>query len=390
MVTKVPKGVWILGIASLLMDASSEMIHSLLPVFMSTTLGLSMTSIGVIEGVAEATSLIVKVFSGLISDYLGKRKLLVVLGYGLAALTKPLFPGAQTASMVFFARFMDRIGKGIRGAPRDALLSDLSPPEHRGATFGLRQSLDTIGAFLGPLLAIFFMLLFAGNIRLVLWLAVIPAILCVLLLILGVEEPPKKNPTQTKSITRIKDLLSVGPGYWRLIALAGVLSLARFSDAFLILKAQATGLSMTYVPLVMVGMNIVYATVAYPIGVLSDRLDRKTILGLGIIFLSIADCILGYASTLGMVGFGLFFWGLHMAFTQGLMAALIADTTPSELRGTAYGVFSFVSGIGLLIASALAGALWDSYGPQATFLMGAGFTILSLIGISFLSLKKQE
>lgn len=387
---KIPRGIWALGFVSMFMDTSSELIHSLLPIFMVSTLGASMTSVGIIEGIAESTALIVKMSSGTLSDYFGKRKLLVMIGYGLAALTKPLFPIANTVSMVFTARVVDRIGKGIRGAPRDALVGDIAPPEIRGACFGLRQALDTVGAFLGPLLAIVGMLLLADNIRMVLWIAVIPAFIAFLLLALGVKEPQQKHAPKAKSPIRIRDIRHAGSAYWQLVAIAGVLTLARFSDAFLILKAQATGLPVAFVPMVMVIMNIVYALAAYPAGLLSDTLNSKTVLLIGIAFLIAADVVLGFSSSLWMFALGIILWGLHMGFTQGLLAAMVTDTAPSRLRGTAYGIFNLVCGIAMLVASVIAGILWDKFGASMMFLTGAVFTSIALIGLLLIHTNYQR
>ncbi|MCX6139245.1 MAG: MFS transporter [Candidatus Kapabacteria bacterium] len=366
----IPRGIWALGFVSLFMDTSSELVHSLLPVFMVTALGASMTSVGIVEGIAESTALIVKVFSGVISDRLGKRKMLTVIGYGLAAITKPLFPLASSIGLVISARFIDRIGKGIRGAPRDALLSDLAPPEIRGASFGLRQALDTVGAFLGPLLAILGMWLLASDVRAVLWIAVVPAVLSVVILVFGVQEPVVKHEGTRRSMMSLRDLRDVGRGYWNVVIAGGILTLARFSEAFLLLKAHDTGVAMMFVPLVMVAMNLVYSLAAYPAGAVSDRISRRTVLLMGIGFLVLADIVLGLSTNLATLIIGVALWGLHMAFTQGLLAAQVADTTPSSLRGSAYGVFNLVSGIAMLVASVVAGILWDSFGSQSTFLYG--------------------
>ena len=267
---RIPRSIWALGLVSLFMDTSSELIHSLLPVFMVSTLGASMVSVGIVEGVAEATAMIAKIFSGTLSDHIRKRKLLVAIGYGMAALTKPLFPLANSVGTVLTARFIDRIGKGIRGAPRDALVGDIAPPQIRGAAFGLRQSLDTVGAFLGPLLAVAGMWLLADSLRAVLWIAVVPAMIAFAILVFGVKEPKVHRAVQATT-ARLADIRHVGGGFWQLVGISAVLSLARFSEAFLILKAQATGLPVAFVPLVLVVMNVFYAGAAYPAGVLSDR-----------------------------------------------------------------------------------------------------------------------
>lgn len=378
----IPKSIWAIGFVSLFMDASSELVHSLLPVYMVTALGASVTSVGLIEGVAEATAMIVKVFSGTLSDLFGRRKLLTVIGYGLAAITKPLFPLADSIGLVLAARFIDRIGKGIRGAPRDALVAEIAPDHLRGACFGLRQSLDTVGAFVGPLLAMFFMMTMADNIRAVLWIAVIPALIAVAILILGVKEPAACLPADYVQIPiRIRDIRHVGRAYWQLVGISALLTLARFSEAFLILKGQATGLPIALVPLVLVGMNIIYSLAAYPAGRLSDRIDRTTVLKVGVALLIAADFVLAAANNFWTLGLGIALWGLHMGFTQGLFAAMIADATPPQLRGTAFGIFNLASGLAMLIASVVAGVLWDRNGPATTFLAGAAFSVAALIGL---------
>jgi len=365
------------------MDISSELIHSLLPLFMVSALGASVTSVGWIEGMAEATALMTKIFSGTLSDYLGKRKLLTLIGYGMAACTKPLFPLAHSLGMVVTARFLDRVGKGIRGAPRDALIGDITPPELRGAAFGLRQALDTIGAFIGPILAIVLLALFGGNMRLVLWIAVIPAFMSVITLTLGVKEPEININKTSRSPMCLSDIRHIGKAYWQVVMIAAILSLARFSEAFLLLKAQATGLPVPLVPMVMVVMNIVYALAAYPAGNLSDRMDRKSVLLISIPFLIAADTVLAYTSNLWMLAIGVMLWGLHMAFSQGLLSAMVADTAPAQLRGTAYGIYNFACGIALLFSSAIAGMLWDGFGPAATFFAGAACAGCAMAGLIF-------
>jgi len=363
------------------MDASSELVHSLLPVFMVSTLGASVTLLGFIEGIAEATAMIIKIFSGILSDYFGKRKLLTLIGYSLAAFTKPLFPLADSIGLVFTARFIDRIGKGIRGAPRDALVGDIAPPEIRGACFGLRQSLDTVGAFIGPLLAIILMMLFTGDIRTVLWIAVIPAFIAVAVLFFGVKEPKEHLANKVRTPIRIRDIHQFGNSYWLLITIAGILTLARFSEAFLVIKAQATGLPIALVPMVMVVMSIAYTLTSYPVGEISDRLNRCTILIIGILLLIASDIALAFTNNLWMLTLGVSLWGLHMGFTQGLLATMVTDTTPSHLRGTAYGIFNLASGIAMLFASIIAGVLWDNYGAAITFMAGAIFASVAAVGL---------
>ncbi len=374
-----PAGIWALGFVSLLMDVSSEMIHSLLPVFMVTTLGISMFAVGLIEGAAESTALIIKVFSGVLSDYWGKRKPLAVLGYGLGALSKPLFALASSAGLIFGARLIDRVGKGIRGAPRDALVADLAPPEMRGAAFGLRQSLDTVGAFLGPLLAMGLMLLWANDFRAVFWIAVIPAGFCVALLILGVQEPERPaGVPRTNPITRV-NLARLGPAYWWVVAIGAVFTLARFSEAFLVLRAQQGGLALAWTPMVLIAMNLIYALGAYPLGKLADRMSHSALLIGGVLLLIAADALLAYSNQGVWVWAGIVLWGLHMAMTQGLLATMVADTSPQDLRGTAYGFFNLLSGLSMLLASGVAGLLWDHWGASTTFIAGMGFGLAALV-----------
>lgn len=379
-VSVIPKGVWALGFVSLLMDTSSEMIHSLLPVFLTSVLGVSALSVGIIEGIAEATAAISKVFSGAISDWAGRRKPLLLFGYGLAALTKPVFALAPTLGWVISARFADRLGKGIRGAPRDALVADLTPPPLMGAAFGLRQSLDTVGAFAGPLIAILVMALTADDFRLVFWLATIPAAMCVLLIFVGIHEPATHKPGKTSRLSW-NEVKRFPTAYWAVVGIAMLMTLARFSEGFLLLRAQSVGLRAAWVPLVLVAMNIVYAASSYPVGLLSDRLGRRGLLLGGFAVLIVADLVLAQAETIWQVMAGVALWGLHMGMTQGLLSAQVADTAPPDLKGTAFGVFNLASSIALLLASVIAGALWTAIGPQATFLAGAVFTAAAVAAL---------
>lgn len=376
-----PAGIWALGFVSLLMDVSSEMIHALLPIYLVTALGATALMVGLIEGIAEATASVTKVFSGAISDWLGKRKLLAIIGYGVAALTKPIFPLATSIGWLLAARFVDRIGKGIRGAPRDALVADIAPPEQRGAAFGLRQSLDTVGAFLGPGLAVLLMWLTADNFQAVFWVAVIPAFACVVVLMLFVKEP--ERPAELRKVRAPlsrRELGRLGASYWWVTGVATLFTLARFSEAFLLLRAQSQGLDVALVPLVLVAMNVVYALSSYPAGALGDRTNKPTVLLLGVLMLIAANLFLAMDGPLGLV-LGVLLWGLHMGFTQGLFASLVAETAPAELRGTAYGMFNLLGGGALLVASVLAGWLWQSIGPSATFISGAVITVLSLAAL---------
>jgi len=377
-----PVGIWALGFGSLFMDMSSELIHSLLPVFMVTTLGASMITVGLIEGVAEATAAVMKVFSGALSDFLGKRKLLMVSGYALAALTKPIFPLATSVGWVATARFVDRVGKGIRGAPRDALVADITPPQLRGAAYGLRQALDSVGAVLGPLLAVLLMFVLADNIRHAMWIAVVPAIITVLLLVVYVREPERGSDARAvRKPLALADAKRLPPGYWLVVGLGALFTLARFSEAFLVLRGKDVGLALGSVPLIMIVMNVFYAGAAYPAGAAADRFSKRLLLLLGLLLLIAADLVLALAATPLVVFAGAALWGLHMAFTQGLLSKLVADTAPKELLGTGFGIFNLLSGGALLLASLIAGALWSTVGASATFLAGAAFATVAAAGL---------
>ena len=383
---KMPRTIWALGFVSLLMDTSSEIVHGLLPVFLVSILGASHSMVGIIEGFGEASTLVLKVFSGPLSDRFGKRKPFVFLGYAMGALSKPLFALAGTPMLVFGARLFDRAGKGIRGAPRDALVADVAPPKLRGKAFGLRQSLDTIGAFLGPFLAIVLMYFLNGNYWLIFWLATIPGILSVAILLIGVKEPEQKQSGASKRLSwsLIREFKS---SFWIIVIAGAVFQIARFSEAFLILRAQNLGLKLALAPTVLIAMNIVYSLSAYPIGKLSDRMKREWLLVLGAITLAVSDIFLGLGRDLTHVFFGVVLWGLHMGFTQGVLAALIADASPENFRGTAFGLFNLLSAVALLIASVLAGFLWDQHGPGLTFLVSG---ILAILGAGVLVLVRRS
>jgi MFS family permease len=378
---KIPKAIWAIGFVSLFMDASSELIHALLPA-LYLSLGVSMATVGVIEGIAEATAAITKVFSGALSDWLGKRKLLAVIGYGLAALTKPLFPLAHSVGLIFAARFIDRVGKGIRGAPRDALVADITPEEVRGEAYGLRQSLDAAGGFIGPILALALMALLSDDITLSLWFAVIPAILCMVFLVYGVEEPDNIPASRDKKkglpLNRA-DLVQLSGRYWLVVVIGSLFSLARFSVAFLALRAMELGLPVGLSPIVLILMGVVFSLSAYPVGLLADRMDRGTLLALGFIALIIAELLLANASHYGLALAGIAVWGAHLGLTQGLLSTLVADSAPDHLRGTAFGIFNLANGIALLIASMVAGALWQTLGASMTFYAGASFATAALV-----------
>jgi len=386
-----PAGIWALGLGSMFMDISSELVHSLLPVFMVSVLGASMVTVGIVEGIAEATAAITKVFSGALSDYLGKRKFLLVLGYALAAFTKPMFPLATSMTWVFLARFIDRIGKGIRGAPRDALVADIAPPALRGSAYGLRQALDSVGAFLGPLLAVALMAWLANDVKAVLWVAVLPAFIAVVLLAAAVREPEKApRGSGVRAPLSLADARRLPLRYWLVVLLGAVFTLARFSEAFLVLRAQGLGLSLGLVPLVLVVMNVVYAAVAYPAGAAADRLSARTLLILGLVLLVAADIVLAAATSPVQALAGAALWGIHMGLTQGLLSKLVADSAPADLLGTAFGIFNLVSGGALLAASVIAGALWSAFGAQATFAAGAAFAAIAAAGLLAYRRRPQQ
>ena len=376
-----PRVVVALGLVSLCMDASSELVHSILPVFMVSVLGASGLTVGILEGIAEATAAITKVFSGVLSDRWRRRKSLIVAGYGLAALTKPLFPLADSVGWVLTARFLDRVGKGIRGAPRDALIADLVLPEQRNAAFGLRQSLDSVGAFLGPLLAIGLLLLWQNDLRAVLWVAVVPATAALALLVFGVQDLRPAEPARHGPPLTLVSLAGLGRSYWIVVALGSVITLARFSEAFLVLRGQQLGLPLAWIPSIILIMSLVYAASAYPTGLAARHWSRRSLLACGLAVLILADIVLATAETVAPVLLGAGLWGLHMGLTQGLLSALVADAAPAERVGTAFGFFNLVTGICLLMASSLAGLLWDRLGAPATFLAGAVISTTALAGL---------
>jgi MFS family permease len=376
---QIPRTVWVLGCVSLLMDVSSEIIHSLLPMFMMASLGASAATIGLIEGIAEATAPIVKIFSGALSDYLGNRKWLAVAGYGLGALSKPLFAVAPTLGIVLTARVIDRIGKGIRGAPRDALVADVTPPHLRGAAFGLRQSLDTVGAFLGPLLAVAIMLTWADDFRLAFWLAAIPGVLAVALLTFGIDEPAHEPGARRVNPIRRENIRQLGAAFWWVVAVGGVFALARFSEAFLVLRAMGSGVPVALVPLVMVAMSIVYSASAYPLGKLADTTSHVRLLVAGLVILCVSDIVLAHADHWSVLLAGVALWGLHMGMTQGLLATMVSHSAPTHLRGTAFGIFNLVGGLVTLVSSVIAGELWDRVGAVATFYAGAAFCVVTIV-----------
>lgn len=386
----IPPTVWALGWVSLFMDLSSELIHSLLPVFIVSSLGASMVTLGLLEGIAEATALIVKIFSGALSDYFGRRKGLLLIGYGLGALSKPLFPLAHTLNHIVIARILDRIGKGIRGAPRDALVADIAPPEIRGACFGLRQSMDTVGAVLGPLVAIVLML-WLNNIQMVFWFALLPAAVVIGVLLCCVQESPQ-HPTGhgLRNPIHWHTLRHFSRRYWWIVLSGGIFTLTRFSEAFLVLRAQQVGLATAWLPIIMVVMSLSYTLSAYPAGWLSDRLSRYWLLLISLLWLILADLWLARATSVPAAICGAALWGLHMGFSQGIFASLVADTTDKALKGTAFGIFNLICGLCMLLASALAGALWQYWGAAVTFYTGAGLALLTLLLLSIQTFSNRH
>lgn len=379
--SQIPRGVWVLGFVSMLMDISSEMVHSLLPMFLITVLGTSAFTVGLIEGMAESTALIVKVFSGVLSDYLGRRKGLALFGYALGALTKPLFALSNGIGLVVTARLLDRVGKGIRGAPRDALVADITPFAVRGAAFGLRQSLDTVGAFVGPLLGVGLMLLWANDFRAIFWVATIPGLMAVALLLFGLREPQTASGVKRSNPISKANLRRLGGPYWWTVGVGAVFTLARFSEAFLVLRAQQSGVAMALVPLIMVAMNLVYSACAYPFGKLSDRVSHSALLFFGLSVLIAADLVLAGNNDWISLAIGIVLWGIHMGITQGLLSTMVADTAPADLRGTAFGFFNLLSGVALLFASVLAGWLWEQYGSSFTFYGSAVLSALAMLSL---------
>ncbi len=384
-----PRTVVVLGLTSLCMDASSELIHSILPVFLVSILGASAVTVGLLEGLAEATASITKVFSGVLSDRWRRRKGLIIAGYGLAALTKPMFPLAGSVGWIFAARFLDRVGKGIRGAPRDALIAEVVRPDERNAAFGLRQSLDSLGAFLGPLAAIGLLLLWSDDLRAVLWVAVVPAGLAVALLVFGIEEPERVadvSPSRRATTPWRKLMLLAGDldrRYWLVVALGGVIALARFSEAFLILRGQQLGLPLHFVPAIAMVMSLVYAASAYPTGLAARYWSRRRLLAVSLVVLVVADLLLAAATSPAQVFAGAACWGLHLGLSQGLLSALVADTVDHRHLGTAFGFYNVLTGLMLFLGSGVAGVLWESLGAPATFLVGAGFSLIALTALLF-------
>lgn len=385
----IPRSVWLLGLVSMLMDISSEMVQTLLPLYLVTGLGASAITVGLIEGLAVAIAMVTRLFAGVLSDWSGQRKPLILLGYGLAALSRPIVPLADTVGWIAGARFLDRVGKGIRSAPRDALIADVTPPELRGASFGLRKSLDTVGGFIGPLVAIALMLLTGNNFGTVFWIAAIPALIAVAVIVVGIQESIGRSAGKGGERPRLAALATLDPGVWAVVGLCAVLTFARFSEAFLLLKAQQAGFALAWIPLILVLMHLVYGLTAYPVGVLSDRIGRNGMLAMSLVFLIGADLVLAFAQTPALLLAGIVLWGLHMGFSQGILATLIADRAPAAARGTAFGALNLATGLAVLAGNLIAGILWESYGAAATFLNGAAFAALALIGFLLIGRRRH-
>lgn len=375
---KIPRTVWVLGFVSLLMDISSEMIHALLPLFMAGALGASAIWIGLVEGIGEGTALIAKVFSGVVADRFGHKKHLVFAGYFLGVVSKPVFALAGCMPVVLAARFFDRIGKGLRGAPRDAIVADVTDESIRGAAYGLRQSLDAAGAFVGPLIATLLLLLWTEDLRSIFWIALIPGAACLLLILIGVED----NVTETKNTKRIEwnEIGSVmTPAFRQLVILGTLFSLARFSNAFIVLKAADIGIDQAWIPMIIVLMHIAFSLSSYPFGMLADRLNPMRLLALGMVLLALSDLLFAFAANTAVLILGVVLFGMHLGATQGIFSAIVSEVAVSHLRATAFGVFNFFSGIALLVSGLVAGGLWELFGAQYCFAGGVVFAVLTLV-----------
>jgi MFS family permease len=372
-----------LGFVSLLTAISSAMIYGLLPVFLVKVLGVNVASVGLIEGMAESANSLIKIVSGTASDRIGRRMPLVIFGYTLSAVVKTLFPLAGAASTVLAARVLDRLGKGIRDAPRDAFLTDMTAPGLRGTSFGLRLALAIAGFVFGPFFAVGLMRLSGDDFRLVFWIALIPAFLSIIVLILAVKEMPFNHQPGGRGLRFQRgDLNALPVAFWWAIVIASLLSLARFSPAFLVLKAHATGVDAAYVPMILGLMYFVYSVTAYPFGVLADRFDRRLQLGIGTLILVGADAVLAHAQTIWGAAFGAALWGLQMGVTQPVIGAIVADAAPERLRGAAFGIYDLTIGLAAFAASSGAGILWSISGPGTAF--GVSASIASGVALMLL------
>ena len=390
-IRKVPRNIWALSLTSFFRDVASEMLVHLLPLFLANVLGIRTAVIGLIEGIAETTASLMKIYSGWLSDRLGRRKELTVAGYGLAALATPLLLIARSWPAVLLYRFIDRLGKGIRTAPRDALIADSITPEHRGVAFGLHRAADTGGAFVGLLLAMWLVWrsqlgewqLTAETFRTIVWWAMIPATLAVLAVALGVKEVVKPRP---KGASPPRFTLSgLGQPFQRFLLVMILFTLGNSTDAFLVLRAQSSGASVVMVLAMIAGFNLVYTLLATPAGALSDRVDRRKVVIGG--WLLYALVYLGFA----LAGQAWHFWllyglyGVYYAMTEGVAKALVADFVPAARRGTAYGVYNAAVGLTVLPASVIAGILWQGlgawmgFGHAAPFLFGGLLALLASV-----------
>ncbi|MBI5682857.1 MAG: MFS transporter [Deltaproteobacteria bacterium] len=359
------------------MDISSEMIYPLVPLFLATILGTTKTTIGIIEGVAESTASILKVFSGYLSDKLGRRKLLMGLGYGVSVLSRPIMGLSVSWSQVLAARFIDRLGKGIRTAPRDAIIADSVETNNLGKAFGFHRAMDTVGAVIGPAIAFFLLLIFSNNFRLIFWLSMIPGLIAVALIIFFITEKRKSRDELAKlpKLT-IKDFDGNFRHYMIVIAL---FSIGNTSDAFLILRAENLGVDKEYIPVVYLLFNLVYSMSSMPLGILADKIGfRKTII---LSFILYAAVYLGFglADSAYHVLFLFCIYGVFKGMSEGTQRAYLATLSPPERKATAFGIYHMVVGFALLPASIIGGFLWDRIGPHATFFYGALTGILSAV-----------
>jgi len=357
----------LLGLVSLLTATSSAMVYGLLPVFLVKVLGASIGIVGVMEGLAEASNSAMRLLSGITSDWIGRRKPVVAFGYLLSAANKLVFPMAESVSIVFVARLVDRFGKGVRDAPRDALISDLTPSHIRGSGFGLRTALYTMGFVLGPLAAIGLMVASGDNFRLVFAIAVAPAFAAVGILLFAIGEDPAQSSREARFRIRLSHLSRLPAAFWWSISVASLLSLARYSPAFLVLKASDVGIDPAFVPLILVFTHTVFSAAAYPFGALADRVDHRLQLALAVAVLLAADLVLAAGGTMVTAFLGASLWGLQMGVSEGLLSASVANAAPDDLRGTAFGIYQLAFGLAAFGASGTAGALWSIGGPPLAF-----------------------
>jgi MFS family permease len=370
------RNVWVAGWVSFFMDVSSEMVYPLVPLFLSSTLGVSKSVVGLIEGIAEATASLLKLFSGVIADRFGKNKLLMGFGYGISTASRPILALASGWGMVFLARFTDRAGKGIRTAPRDAIIAASTPPGQLGLAFGFHRALDTAGAVVGPAVALAILAVWAADFRLVFWLSVVPGVLAVALIVWFIEADGRVRPAQAALAWSLRGF---DDRFWEFLLVIGLFSLGNSSNAFLILKAEQVGTSPAWISGIYVGYNALYALMSVPGGLLADRVGmrRMIIVGLGLFAAVYAGIAL--ASTPQQIAALFLCYGIYMGLTEGVQRAYLATLAPKERTATAFGLYHMVVGIAILPASLFAGVLWDTVGPAAPFLFGAGMAALAAV-----------